>query len=76
MQLQDFGHSHDKEFDDFLGTISVVVGIVDDFHLLIENKSNKGTQYMIDKRIDEVSVRIKQTNQGFSKWATKMDEAK
>ena len=76
VQLQDFGHSHDKEFDDFLGTISVVVGIVDDFHLLIENKSNKGTQYMIDKRIDEVSVRIKQTNQGFSKWATKMDEAK
>lgn len=76
MQLQDFGHSHDKEFDDFLGTISVVVGIVDDFHLLIENKSNKGTQYMINKRIDEVSVRIEQTNQGFSKWAAKMDEAK
>ena len=75
MQLQDFGHSHDKEFDDFLGTISVVVGIVDDFHLLIENKSNKGTQYMINKRIDEASVRIEQTNQGFSKWAAKMDEA-
>ena len=75
MKLQDFGHSHDKDFDDFLGTISVVVGMVDDFHLLIENGDNAGTQYLISKRLGEVSSRIEQMNQGFSKWAAKMNGA-
>lgn len=72
MQLSDFRHSHDKEFDDFLGTIPVVVGIVDDFHLLIENGNNKRTQFMISKRLGEVSSRIEQVNEGFLKWITKV----
>ncbi|MDE7245340.1 MAG: FRG domain-containing protein [Oscillospiraceae bacterium] len=71
LQLSNFGHSHDKEFDDFLGTISIIVGIVNDFHFLIENGNDKGTQYMISKKFVEVSDRIEQVNQGFSKWATK-----
>lgn len=74
MELQNFGHSHDKEFDDFLGTISVIVGIIDDFHLLIQNgEVNKTTKHLISKRLNEVYGRIEQTNQGFIKWATKVD---
>lgn len=72
MKLQNFGHSHDKEFDDFLGTISTVIGIVDDFYLLLERGNDKAAQYLISKRLTEVSSKIEQTNQGFSKWATKI----
>lgn len=75
MELQNFGHSHDKAFDDFLGTISTVIGIFDDFHLLLERGNDKSVQYLISKRLTEVSNKIEEMNQGFSKWAVKIGRA-
>lgn len=73
MQLQDFGHSHDREFDNFLSTIPIAVGIVDDFHLWIENEkaSSEAVQYIISKRFSEVSDRTDQVNKGFAEWEKK-----
>lgn len=71
-RLQDFKLSHDKDFDDFLATISSVVGLVDDLHILIENReNNKLTHCMLNRRFDDVSSKIEQIDQGFSKWQAK-----
>ena len=32
MQLQDFGHSHNKEFDDFLKVFTECIRQIDDLH--------------------------------------------
>lgn len=74
-ELQNFGHSHDKEFDDFLGTIFDIIGLVDDFYVLLERRNDKAVQYLITKRIIEVSNKIELINEGFSKWAAKIGRA-
>ena len=73
IELQDLGHSHDKEFDDFLGMVSVAVGTVDDLHLILKEDSatDKGIQYLVNKKLDEASNYIEQINRGFSKWCSK-----
>lgn len=71
-QLQDIGISHDKDFDDFLSSISVPIGLVDDFRFLIEKReSYQMKNYQVKRKFEEASVKIKQIDQGFSKWQAK-----
>lgn len=69
-RLSNFGHSHNKEFDNFLEKIYGTVGIADNVRFLISNdKANdKVKQNLIRSDFRKISAQIEQINQEFPKW--------
>lgn len=63
MQLQDFGHSHNKEFDDFLNVFTECIIPIVDLHFWIEKEtlSAQAKHYQIRNtfyKIDKIAKRI------------------
>lgn len=70
MQLQDFGHSRNENFDGFLDLFSQCIGQADDIYLLVENNNNIEPRKMlqIDRLIKKVNDQIDVINEGLIKW--------
>ncbi len=63
MKLQDFGHSHNKEFDDFLYEISNCISEIDNLRYILKVDSTPilGKQYLVNKaflRSDDIISKI------------------
>lgn len=74
MQLQDFGHSHNKEFDDFLNSFTDCISSIDDLHFWIEKEtlSTKAKQYQITYKLYKAEIKVKQISHGISEWRDKL----
>lgn len=75
MQINDFGHSHDKEFDDFLKQVHITICNVDNICLHSKTSKNFDTTsyYWISEQLKIASGQIEKINQEFLKWKTKLD---
>lgn len=73
-RLSNCGYSHSKEFDNFLGKIHGIVGIVDNIRFLIRNEkiSDAVKQNMIRKDFNKVSSEIEKINREFPQWKTRL----
>lgn len=74
MQLQDFGRSHNKEFDGFLDSISDCVSSADDIILWLRNDklSEREKKRQIEKEISNVNNRIPVVSEGFIRWRNEL----
>ena len=70
MQLQDFGHSHNKAFDDFLNEFTYCIASVDDLHFWLEKEtlSERARSYQITKSLQDSDEKIKLLNQSLVRW--------
>lgn len=70
MKLQDFGHSHNKEFDDFLDEFSTCIAEIDNLHYILENASTPitGKQYLVNKVFLRSDEKISKICKGISHW--------
>ena len=70
MQLQNFGHSRNKDFDDFLDLFSQCIGQADDIHLWIEkdNLPVQAIKYQIERLIGRIKSQIAVISEGMIKW--------
>lgn len=71
MQLQDFGRSRNKSFDDYLGLFSQCVGEADDIRFWVErgNLPNQSKIFQIKKLIDRINSLIDIINDGLIQWS-------
>ena len=71
IQLQDFGHSHNKEFDDFLNEFTNCIASVDDLHFWLEKDtlSERARSYQITKTLQDTDEKIKLINQSLVRWS-------
>lgn len=69
-QLQDCGHSRNKEFDVFLDRFSVCVGQADDIHFYTEKVDAKveSIRYCVRKIIEDVGNQIVEINNELGRW--------
>lgn len=74
MQLSNFGHSHNRDFDEFLKEFSYLICDIDNVHYYIENKaiSEKGMQYQISKTFQKAEIKKIQIEQGLLEWESKL----
>lgn len=70
MKLQDFGHSHNKEFDDFLCEISNCVSDVDNIRYVLGNNSISaiGKQHLVDNVFQRSDERIRKIDEEIYNW--------
>ena len=69
MQLQDFGHSKRKQFDDFLNEITYCISPIDDIRFLFDkNHSDKVIKRIVQRSLYEIEKRAVQSEEGCSKW--------
>lgn len=70
MKLQDFGHSHNKEFDDFLYEFSTCIAEIDNLHYILENASTPilGKQYLVNKAFLRSEDKISKICKEISYW--------
>lgn len=70
MALQDFGHSRNKEFDDYLYNYSNAISPIDDIHYLMENDkiSAKALKYHIKGSFDTSKKHIDIIKKSAPKW--------
>lgn len=75
MQLQDFGHSNNKEFDDFLNMFTDCISSIDDLHFWIEKEtlSAQAKQYQIRNLLNKAEIKVKQISSGISDWRDKLN---
>lgn len=74
MQLQNFGHSHNKEFGDFLYMFIDCISSIDNLHFWIENEtlSAQAKQYQIRKALYKAEDKVEQISQEISDWRDKL----
>ena len=74
MKISDFGHSHNKGFDDFLKQISNIVCDVD--NICMDIKANQSTpkniNYRAINKLEDVSAKIEQISHDFLIWKNKL----
>lgn len=68
MQLSDFGHSHNKDFDDFLRKIDLTICTLDNICQDVKMNQNPATYHWISKQLRSISTQIEKNSQGFIKW--------
>lgn len=73
-QLQDFGHSHNKEFDNFLKMFTDCICSIDNLHFWIENEtlSAQAKQYQIGNTLYKAEIKVEQISHGISEWRDKL----
>lgn len=69
-ELQDFGHSHNKEFDDFLYEFSNCIAEVDNLRYVLGDDSIpiKGKQHFVEKAFNKSDKKISKICEGISYW--------
>lgn len=74
MQLQDFGHSHNKEFDNFLKMFTDCISRIDDLHFWIEKEtlSAEAKHCQIRNTFYKTDRIAKQINNEISEWRDKL----
>lgn len=74
MQLQDSGHSHNKEFDDFLNMFTECISPIDDLHFWIEKEtlSAQAERYQIGNALNKAERIVERIMHGISKWSDKL----
>ncbi|WP_276850589.1 FRG domain-containing protein [Enterocloster lavalensis] len=74
IQLQNFGHSHNKEFGDFLYMFIDCISSIDNLHFWIENEtlSAQAKQYQIKKALYKAEDKVEQISQEISDWRDKL----
>lgn len=74
MQLQDYGHSRNKEFDDFLSMFTDCISSIDDLHFWIEKEtiSAQAKQYQIRNTLYKAEIKVEQISHGISEWRDKL----
>ncbi len=74
MQLSDFGHSHNRDFDDFLKEFSNIMCGIDNIHYWVENEKipEKGMQYQVLKEFRRAEIKKTQIEQGLLEWEGKL----
>ncbi|WP_058304293.1 FRG domain-containing protein [Gorillibacterium timonense] len=70
MLLQDFGHSKNKEFDDFLYNYDHAVSAIDDLHLWLENDkvNERASQYQYESCLKQAKKFADTINEKASLW--------
>lgn len=70
MKLQNFGHSHNKDFDDFLYEFSTCIAEIDNLHYILENASTPilGKQYLVNKAFLRSEEKISKIREEISHW--------
>lgn len=70
MKLQNFGHSHNKEFDDFLYEFSTCIAEIDNLHYILENASTPilGKQYLVNKAFLRSEEKISKIREEIPHW--------
>lgn len=69
MQLQGFGRSRNKSFDDFLNEISNCIAPIDDIRFLLDkNHSEQVIKRIVQRSLQEAEALALQIEDGFSKW--------
>lgn len=74
MQLQDFGHSHNKELDDFLNMFTECISPIDDLRFWIEKEtlSAQAKHYQISNTFYKTDKIAKQIIHEISEWRDKL----
>lgn len=74
MLLQDFGHSRNKEFDDFLDNYDHAVSAIDDLHLWLENDklNERARQYQFASCFKQAKKYADTINEKASLWKNKI----
>lgn len=74
MQLQNFGHSHNKKFDDFLNIFADCISPIDDLHFWIEKEtlSAQAKHYQIRNAFYKTDKIAKQIIHEISEWRDKL----
>lgn len=70
MKVQEFGCSHNREFDDFLREFSYFISPIDDIRFLIDNDTllEKGKRYQISRVFGQAENKKMQIEQGLLEW--------
>ena len=77
MKLQDFGHSRNKSFDDFLTEISNCIAPIDDIRFLLDkNHSEQDIKRIVQRSLHEAEALALQIEDGFSTWGKTLNVTK
>lgn len=70
LKLQNFGHSHNKDFDDFLYEFSTCIAEIDNLHYILENASTPilGKQSLVNKAFLRSEEKISKIRAKISHW--------
>lgn len=77
MQLQGFGRSRNKSFDDFLNEISNCIAPIDNIRFLLDkNHSEQDIKRIVQRSLQEAEALALQIEDGFSTWGKTLNVTK